>query len=122
MKLVELKCPNCGASFQADVDQEVCFCTYCGTKSMIDNGTIHIIDEAKIREAEANEKVKLAEIEKARVEEKNYYIFIFCICLVMAILAAIMLIVLYKAGILAPVEFICDSLVSRLTSICHYFS
>ena len=33
---------------------------------MVDDGTIHIIDEAKIREAEALEKVKLAETEASQ--------------------------------------------------------
>ncbi len=71
MRIVELKCPNCGATIQVDEDRDFCFCSYCGTKSMIDNGTIHIIDEAKIREAEAFEKVRIAEAEAKLQAERD---------------------------------------------------
>lgn len=69
MKLVDLTCPKCGAAIQVDSEKEFCFCTYCGAKMLIDKGVTHIIDEAKIREAEALEKVKLAELEAKKEKE-----------------------------------------------------
>ncbi len=60
MRLVSLECPNCGAPFDPPKDRNYCFCRNCGTKMLIDDGTVYvnihkteekvtrIIDEAKI--------------------------------------------------------------------------
>ena len=32
MSIVNVKCPNCGASIQLDSDREEGFCSYCGSK------------------------------------------------------------------------------------------
>lgn len=37
MKLISLKCPNCGAQLQIDAEKEFVFCEHCGTKILIDN-------------------------------------------------------------------------------------
>ena len=58
MKLIEAKCYNCGASIQVEEDRKICFCSYCGTRYMVDDGTIHIIDEAKIREVQTKADTK----------------------------------------------------------------
>ena len=74
------KCPNCGANLKADDDREFMFCEYCGARiDLVDCRTVHtehIIDEAKIKDAEA--KIKNAEnvsrivnIFAAPVEEKQ---------------------------------------------------
>ena len=75
------KCPNCGANLKViDDDREFMFCEYCGTRiDLVDRRTVHtehIIDEAKIKDAEA--KIKNAEnvsrivnIFAAPVEEKQ---------------------------------------------------
>lgn len=74
------KCPNCGANLKADDDREFMFCEFCGARiDLVDRRTVHtehIIDEAKIKDAEA--KVKNAEnvsrivnIFAAPVEEKQ---------------------------------------------------
>ena len=58
--LVPMVCPQCGASIDVPVDKDECFCTYCGTKILINNEnvrTINInkttrtIDDAKIAES-----------------------------------------------------------------------
>ena len=63
MKLINLKCSNCGADLQVDSERKQIFCTYCGTKLLVDDETIHItnrfVDEARLKEAE----VRLKEIE-----------------------------------------------------------
>ena len=95
MKLIELKCPNCGADIQVDEGRSYCFCTYCGAKAMIDDGATRIIDEAKIREAEAMEKIKLAEANlemekfKAEQEEKRKNDVYWAWCTVISILLII---------------------------------
>ena len=35
MSLVDIKCPNCGASIQLDNSRESGFCSYCGSKVQI---------------------------------------------------------------------------------------
>ena len=68
MKIISLKCPECGASIQVEDDRDKCFCTYCGTQLYLDDGAKrevheHIyreVDEARIKEAELElEKQKL---------------------------------------------------------------
>ena len=74
-------CPNCGAQLKIiDDDREFMFCEYCGARiDLVDRRTVHtehIIDDAKIKDAEA--KIKSAEnasriinIFAAPVEEKQ---------------------------------------------------
>ncbi len=77
MKLIEIKCPNCNASLEVDADRQFLFCQYCGTKIAVDDEvnrseTTYIIrDEAKIKEAEAKEKIALSEIELERNWQEN---------------------------------------------------
>ena len=35
MKIVQLKCPNCGASLEAEDNLETFFCKYCGQKIIL---------------------------------------------------------------------------------------
>lgn len=35
MSLIDMKCPNCGASIQLDNSRESGFCSYCGSKVQI---------------------------------------------------------------------------------------
>lgn len=70
MKLQTLECPNCGGSIHVEEGRSTCFCTYCGKQIAVDDGTVHIryTDDARIREAEVNEKI---ELEKLRHDEKD---------------------------------------------------
>ena len=72
IKIVPLSCPNCGATVDAPVNQDCCFCTYCGAKLAITddslriaidkniNETKHVIDDAAI--AEVNRKTFIAKV------------------------------------------------------------
>lgn len=76
MKLISLTCPNCNANLDdIDSSRPFCYCQYCGTKIALDDGTIrketHIYDEAKIKETESNELLKLKELEIEREREKE---------------------------------------------------
>ena len=106
MKLIELKCPNCGAPTQVDMSRAFCFCQYCGTKMLIDKETIHIkdtkhiIDEAKIREAEALERIKTTEAfvelekerQKAEAENKltKMILISVMVCIILSIFCMLM--------------------------------
>ena len=63
MKLINLKCSNCGAALEIDSERTQAFCSYCGAKLFIDDENINItnriVDEARIKEAE----VRLKELE-----------------------------------------------------------
>ena len=63
MKLINLRCSNCGANLQVDPERKQIFCSYCGTKLLVDDETINItnryVDEARLKEAE----VRLKELE-----------------------------------------------------------
>ena len=77
VQLKELSCPNCGASLQVEAEKKICYCEHCGSKLILDDGSVttRIIDDAKVREAEANEKIKIMESElelkKLEAEEKD---------------------------------------------------
>lgn len=42
MKLVDMKCPNCGSDLKVDMISKGCTCEYCGAKLLIDDETVHI--------------------------------------------------------------------------------
>ena len=42
MKLIEFKCPACGANLKADPAREVMYCEYCGQKLILDDEAMHI--------------------------------------------------------------------------------
>lgn len=76
MKLIPTKCPNCGASIEIDALQDSYRCDYCHTtftdadfKRVEINKTERIVDEAKIREQDAN-------IEKQRTDRLVYIILL----------------------------------------------
>ena len=68
IQMISLSCPNCGANLQVASDRESFFCEYCGQKIFVSDSnhqkyTYRKIDDARIREAEAKELVRLKEIE-----------------------------------------------------------
>ena len=66
INLVSLKCPECNAALAIEEGRKHCFCQYCGTKILIDDGstthTYRKIDEARIKEAEVRERIRLKEL------------------------------------------------------------
>lgn len=64
MKLITLKCPECGATLQLDQDRKECFCTYCGSKILLDEEIQkqdikfekRIIDEAAVEQEKTKQK------------------------------------------------------------------
>ena len=60
MKLYALSCPKCGAELSAPDDHDFIFCTYCGTKIMIDreDGAEVIHAKAHMKEVELKSELK----------------------------------------------------------------
>lgn len=56
VSLVSVKCPECGATLEVDRNRKECFCTYCGNKMIIDDGSrtfTHVyVDQTKEKELE----------------------------------------------------------------------
>lgn len=56
VSLVSVKCPECGATLEVDRERKECYCTYCGNKMIIDDGSrtvTHVyIDQTKEKELE----------------------------------------------------------------------
>lgn len=66
IRFVSVKCPECGAALDIEEGRKQIFCSYCGTKVMIENENEHIyrnIDEARIRQAETDREVQLKKME-----------------------------------------------------------
>lgn len=79
MKLINLVCPNCGASLSQDENKEKCTCSFCGAELLIDNEEVTInikggyefgYEAEKGRQDAEKEYVK----KKSRVNYKPYLI------------------------------------------------
>lgn len=76
IKVVTVKCPECGASLPVEENRKQIFCEYCGAKILLENDHEYIyrhIDEAEVKRAEtermlAEEKLK-REKEEREAEE-----------------------------------------------------
>ena len=70
MKLVPVKCPNCGASMEVNEDTTSCDCPACGSNIIIEDGPVRktierteIADEAKIEHEKSVRDYKLKALE-----------------------------------------------------------
>ncbi len=65
IKLVTLKCPECGALLSIEENRSNAFCTYCGAKILINNPTAIIEKniDAKIKESDNEKEIQLKELE-----------------------------------------------------------
>ena len=90
-------CPQCGGRLEVERGRQNCFCTYCGAKVEIGNNasyTYRKVDEARIREADVEEQIRIKELELESKRETSRYrlIKIWVIMLiVIAVLAVIIL-------------------------------
>ena len=69
---INLTCPNCTAKLSVENDREFIFCQYCGTKLMLNDENTYThrhIDEAEVRRVEAEQIIRLKELE---LEEKEF--------------------------------------------------
>ena len=79
MKIIGVHCPYCGGAVKFDVDagKKSCFCVHCGQQIILDDEVIrteHVerkIDEARIHEADINERIRLKELELQLLNQKK---------------------------------------------------
>ena len=113
MKLISIRCPNCGGEIKANTEKEKLTCGYCHTEFLLDDEvkrseTHHIYtDEAKIKKAEIDKEIELKKLEieskkldMEKAKRKNYAIIAFILIICSAIL--LLLIMLSLNGILDP--------------------
>lgn len=104
IKLISVKCPECGASLDVEENRNQAFCTYCGTKILVNNENEHIyrhIDEAEVKRAETDRIIKLKAMELAEKDretaEKTKLLKI-KISLILAAVGIIMIVLGYIVG------------------------
>jgi len=67
-KYISMKCSGCGANLNVASDREVFFCEFCGQKHFLKDENHHKytyrkVDDARIREADVREAIRLKELE-----------------------------------------------------------
>ena len=74
IKMVSLKCPECGANLEIEEERKQCFCQYCGTKIMLDDGSrtyTHVyIDKTREKELEFEERKLAIELKREKANAK----------------------------------------------------
>lgn len=91
--LVPMTCPQCGATIDAPVNQDECFCTYCGAKILINNENVKTIN--------INKNVKKTNVDEAKIAEvelKNKKLKIIVAAAIVAAIALIITIILAVNG------------------------
>lgn len=83
MDSIKLKCSGCGALLTLENDRDFAYCKYCGTRIMLrQEQVIREIDEAKIREIESAERIKIKELEfKQGASRKKSILLVSCVVL-----------------------------------------
>ncbi|MCQ2425801.1 MAG: hypothetical protein MJ070_06615 [Lachnospiraceae bacterium] len=97
VKFISVKCPECGSALDVEEGKKQIFCSFCGTKVMIQNENEYVyrkIDEAEIKAKEAEMKateakylykLKQLELEEKSRETKKMLLFVLIgICVVLA--------------------------------------
>ena len=73
--LVPLTCPKCGGQISVPNDVTKCFCSFCGTQIIIDDGSttvhVHNYDEVEMKRLEL-EQARLEKEEKRQAELAEY--------------------------------------------------
>lgn len=75
VKMLAVKCPECGALLDVEEDRRQLFCSFCGAKVIITNDNEYIyrkVDEARIVEAKANERIRMKELEAEEAKRAQY--------------------------------------------------
>ncbi len=90
IKMISCKCPECGASLEVDENRTYTFCSYCGTKILLQNDNVHVyreINEAEIKRVEASERFgnRLIDHEEKKISLKiklivAYAVFCMILC------------------------------------------
>ena len=106
MELKKMRCENCGSML--DLADGVLFCSHCGEKLILDDEAQNINitykdearikeNEAKIKESESNERIRIKELDKEERENKAGNKI--AVCLITFLLLIIATLVFLLAGL-----------------------
>lgn len=98
MKLFVLKCPECGASLDIPEDRKQFYCSYCGNKILLDDGsrTVTHIHVNKTREKELIlEEKKIIQKQKSN-STKERETLISCSSIVIAVISIVVAFLIVK--------------------------
>ena len=70
MKVISQNCPNCGGQVKVTDNQNSCICPYCDSALFIDDGKLHIVDDAKVMEI-SFEQQKYQDEQQNKIERKQ---------------------------------------------------
>lgn len=71
MNVIQIKCQNCNAPVDLDLDQLIGFCPYCGTKLLLEVDELSQLLIEKERTKRAQEYTKQIKEETKRFQEKR---------------------------------------------------
>lgn len=98
MKLVEIRCPNCGGDLKVNPEMYKIVCEYCHTEFLVDDEIKRVethhtyTDEAKIKKVELDKEIELKKLEmeeKKRDNEKRIVFVMIAISIVLGIIALV---------------------------------
>ena len=75
IRLISVKCPDCGAALQIEEGRQMAFCSYCGAKILLHNENEFIhrnIDEAGIKQVENDRIITMKELEMEEKEDRHH--------------------------------------------------
>lgn len=103
VKFISIKCPECGAALDVEEGRQQIFCSYCGSKVLMQNENEYIyrhIDEAGIKQAETDRMIRMRQLdieEKAAVQGSGIKKILACVWLVLSLI--IIAICIFKIAI-----------------------
>lgn len=98
--IVSVKCPSCGSRLPVEQGRSHLFCSYCGASVIVSNENEQIfrhIDEASIKQTEADTILRIKELEieereKERIHERRRIIYYLLAVLVVVVVALVLLV------------------------------
>ena len=75
IKFIAVKCPECGATLDVEQGRTQLFCSFCGAKVIVSNTNERVyrkIDEARIKEAETEQAIRMRELQLEEAKQKQY--------------------------------------------------
>ena len=87
MKMIDLKCAQCGKSIKVEENRRFCFCTYCGSKIDIPNEVESVLRSSSDQADEI--RLKELEIEKEKQSLRGTLIKVWVFAVVVLAVVAI---------------------------------
>lgn len=83
MKIIQLKCPKCGAPLEAEDDLEIFFCKYCGQKIILaEQSNAQIGAKMFGKFLNHREKMHQMKVEEQKRNDRMAWLGILCIAII----------------------------------------